>query len=275
MGMTYGELYRKVKDQLESAFEAGQLFTHVTNKKVMHLSFLGEREAPDKVVELTLKLCRRRRDGEPLQYLLGEWEFYGLPFKVGRGVLIPRADTETLVDVALEKIRDTPTPEVLDLCSGSGCVAVALSHERPDAAVTALELSDAAYEYLLQNIEINDVRVSPVRGDLMDYTHLKPLDLLVSNPPYIPRETIATLQREVLHEPRRALDGGADGLDFYRSIVRLYRPQLAPSGWICLEVGIGQSGKVGEILAAEGFTEVGTRNDYGGVARVVYARLEP
>lgn len=270
--MTYGALYRLAENRLGSAFEAGQLFTHATNKRVIHLPFLGEKPAPDQNIQMLEKLIRRRLEGEPLQYLLGEWEFYGLPLKVGRGVLIPRQDTETLVDVALEKLGGVEQPETLDLCSGSGCVAIALAHERPDAHVTALELSDKAYAYLIENIALNESPVRPVRGDLMDYVHPVPLDLLVSNPPYIPRESIATLQPEVLREPRRALDGGVDGLDFYRAIIRLYRPQIKPGGHICMEVGAGQSGRVRAILEREGFLDTGAVRDYGGVERVVFAR---
>lgn len=270
--MTLQELYSHVLELLDSPFEAGQLFTHVTGKQVYHLSFLGHKTAPDKAADLLETLCRRRKGGEPLQYLLGEWEFYGLPFKVGKGVLIPRPDTETLVEVALEKMADLPAPEILDLCSGSGCVAIALNHCIPGAAVTALELSDAAYAYLLENIGLNRSAVKPVRRDLMDYTHPAPLDLLVANPPYIPAGMIATLQTEVRHEPVRALDGGPDGLDFYRAIVGLYHPQLREGGWICLEVGIGQSRQVAKILAGCGFTDITVTDDLGGIPRVVAAR---
>lgn len=272
--MTYGELYSQAEELLGSVFEARQLFAHTTNKQVVHLPWLGNKEAPDKAVRLLLSLCRRRLDGEPLQYLLGEWEFYGLPFRVGKGVLIPRQDTETLVDVALEKLEGVHRPEVLDLCSGTGCVAVAIGHHRPDARVTALELSDKAFAFLNKNIMINDSPVKPVRGDLLEYIHPKPLDMLVSNPPYIPRDVIATLQVEVRHEPRRALDGGVDGLDFYRSIISLYRPQLKPGAWICMEVGIGQNEKVGAILEESGFAGVNDRTDYTGVPRVVFARRD-
>lgn len=269
--MTYGQLYNWAETTLQNKFEAGQLFTHVTGKQVFHLHFLGKKQAPDQTAGLLAALCQRRLAGEPLQYLLGEWEFYGLPFKVGKGVLIPRPDTETLVEVALEKIGPNRA-EVLDLCSGTGCVAVALSHERADAAVTALELSDTAFGYLKQNIALNRSRVQAVRGDLLEYRHPRLLDLLVANPPYIPRESIASLQQEVRHEPVRALDGGVDGLDFYRAIVRLYRPQLLPGGWICMEVGIGQSGRVLDILSRQGFAESGVRQDLQGVPRVVFAR---
>lgn len=270
--MTYGELHEKAVALLGSRFEAGQLFTHVTQKKVYHLSFLAEKPAPEHQVEILLKMCRRRRGGEPLQYLLGEWEFYGLPFKVGKGVLIPRADTETLVDVALELMKNLWEPQVLDLCSGTGCVAVAIENKRPDASVTALELSEAAYAFLLENIAINHAKVSPVKADLRDYRHPVRLDMVVSNPPYIPQETIAALQPEVLREPIRALDGGQDGLDFYRMIAKLYLSQIVPGGWICVEVGIGQSDKVAGILEKHGCRDIGVRNDYANIPRVVFGR---
>lgn len=270
--MTYGELYDDAVEKLGSRFDAGQLFTHVTAKKVFHLSFLKDKVCPGRQAELLLSLVNRRLAGEPLQYLLGEWEFYGLPFKVGTGVLIPRSDTETLVDVALEKIKDTPCPEVLDLCSGSGCVAIALGHVRPDAVVTAVELSDLAFAFLRKNVDINHSMVTAIRKDLWEYAHPQPVDLLVSNPPYIPREHIASLQTEVQFEPRRALDGGMDGLDFYRAIVRLYQPQLAGNGWLCMEVGVGQNGQVKTILEEHGFTGVGDTKDLGGIPRVVFGQ---
>ena len=270
--MTYGEMYEGAVAELGSRFDAGQLFTHVSAKRVFHLSFLKDKACPEKQAELFLTLVDRRRAGEPLQYLLGEWEFYGLPFKVGAGVLIPRQDTETLVDVALEKIREVERPEVLDLCSGSGCVAIALGHVRPDAVVTAVELSDPAFAYLRRNVDINHSMVSAIRKDLWEYTHPRAVDLLVSNPPYIPHEHIASLQAEVRFEPRRALDGGVDGLDFYRAIVRLYQPQLAENGWLCMEVGVGQNGRVKAILEEHGFTGVGDTKDLGGVPRVVFGQ---
>lgn len=269
---TYGELHEKAVELLGSRFEAGQLFTHVTQKKVYHLSFLAPKPAPQHQVDLLLKMCRRRREGEPLQYLLGEWEFYGFPFKVGKGVLIPRADTETLVDVALTLIKDAESPNVLDLCSGTGCIAISMQHFRPDASITALELSEMAYSFLLENIELNHSGVMPVNADLSEYRHPVKLNLLVSNPPYVPHETIATLQPEVLREPRRALDGGNDGLDFYRTIARLYCDQLIPGGFICLEVGIGQSEKVAKILSDSGFTNIDISNDYADIPRVVSAQ---
>lgn len=270
--MTYGELLNKATELLGSSFEAGQLFTHITQKRLFHMHFLSDKPAPGHQTDLLLKMCERRKNGEPLQYLLGEWEFYGLPFKLGKGVLIPRQDTEALVDKALELLKPVKYPKVLDLCSGTGCIAVAIAHNRPDADVTALEISDAAYGYLEKNISLNSVSVNPVKADLKDYSHPAALTMLVSNPPYIPKETLATLQAEVQREPRKALDGGKDGLDFYRLIAKNYLSQIAAGGWICLEVGRGQSGMVAKLLEEAGCAEISTHKDYNGIERVVYAR---
>jgi Methylase of polypeptide chain release factors len=138
--------------------------------------------------------------------------------------------------------------------------------------VTALELAEPAFGYLQKNIRLNGSPVQAVQADLAAYTHAKPLDLLLSNPPYIPTKAIATLQPEVRLEPRTALDGGADGLDFYRAIARLYAPQIKPGGWVCLEVGVDQSEQVQQILRQNGFGALQVKEDLGKMPRVVYAR---
>lgn len=269
---TYGELLSEAAKILGSKFEAGQLFTHITQKRLFHMHFLADKPVPAHQADLLLRMCERRKNGEPLQYLLGEWEFYGLSFKLGKGVLIPRADTESLVDIALDLLKPVQNPKILDLCSGTGCIAVALANKRPDATVTALEISDDAYGYLTKNISLNNVKVTPVKADLKDYIPAAKLNLITSNPPYIPKETIATLQKEVLYEPRKALDGGIDGLDFYRVIAKLYVERLCAFGWLCVEVGIGQSGKVAKIFSDNGLANVQAHKDYNGVERVVYGQ---
>lgn len=270
--VTCRKLYAYARTVLGSAFEAKQLFTHITGKHFLDLAVCGDEPTSPEEIERMQALCARRAGGEPLQYLLGEWEFFGLPFRVGPGVLIPRQDTETLVETALEKMAGVYCPQVLDLCSGTGCVAIALEKNLPGAEVTALELSDQAFGYLRENIALNESEVQPVHGDLLTYTHPEPLDLLSANPPYIPRGDLDGLQTEVQHEPRLALDGGEDGLELYRAIVRRYRQQLRPGGWICMEVGIGQSGDVCDLLETGGFFDAGEKKDYTGVARVVFAR---
>ncbi|MCL2068892.1 MAG: peptide chain release factor N(5)-glutamine methyltransferase [Oscillospiraceae bacterium] len=262
---------------LTSRFEIAQLFHHVTKVRVHELPLTGERHATEQEANRFIGLCEQRRAGVPLQYLLGEWEFYGLPFRVGRGVLIPRADTETLVDAALDLARMASgqnRPKILDLCSGAGCVAVAIAHVLGGARVTALENSTHALGYLRGNVRLNAVDVEIVEADLADYSHPEPLDLIVCNPPYIPSDVVRSLAMELRYEPRRALDGGADGLDFYRSITELYRPQLAPEGWLCFEIGEGQAPQVKKILEEHGYPAACTRSDTAGITRVVYARRD-
>ena len=223
------------------------------------------------------ELLAQRCTGQPLQYILGRWEFYGLEFLVGEGVLIPRADTEALVDAGLRLCRGFSEPRILDLCSGSGCIAVALAKHRSDAQVTAVELSDVAFEYLTQNVARNGAsNVRPIRADVLEgpdgVTAGERFHLIVSNPPYIPSGELAGLQREVRREPAMALDGDEDGLLFYREIARRYRDSLVPGGWLAFEVGDDQSGDVQKILMKQGFTEIFAAKDLEGFERVVMGR---
>lgn len=243
---------------MESArFEARQLYNHIK-----------ENNLEDRLDELVL----RRLWGEPLQYIIGEWEFYSLPFYVGRGVLIPRPDTETLCDKAIEFIGDKPL-SVADLCSGSGCVAIAVAEHCKNAAVTAVEKSKKAYAYLEKNIVRNRSRVIAHNADIFSVDSGK-FDVILSNPPYIPNEDCKTLQREVMFEPKMALAGGADGLSFYRKIAKHWVPRLNKGGLLAVEVGIGQSEAVAEIFSAAGLSNVGTKRDLSGIERVVFGTLD-
>ena len=169
-------------------------------------------------VDRLMRQACRRLEGEPLQYILGEWEFFSLPFKVGPGVLIPRPDTECLVEQALGYIKDNPAQRIIDLCSGSGAVAVAIAYNAPLCRVTALEKEPEAFGYLERNIRRNQTdNVDAVCADLFDGPcALGLFDLIVSNPPYIRSEEIGLLEPQVRREPRAALDGGEDGLTFYQ-----------------------------------------------------------
>ena len=269
---TLRDLYQQARALAPSPFEAGELFRHIANVDPL----IGDLDIPasDAQAERLGSLLQARAAGQPLQYILGEWEFYGLPFKVGPGVLIPRQDTETLVDVALSTLREggKETPVVLDLCSGSGCVAVAIKANFPGGQVTALEISDKAFDYLERNIALNRVDITALCGDLRSYEHAGGLDLVVSNPPYIPKREFAGLQDEVNHEPIIALDGGEDGLSYFRAIARRYKDQLAPEGVLLLEIGAGQQESVGQILRSFGFGGIREYVDLNGIVRVIEAR---
>ena len=231
---------------------------------------------PQDKAELILSAVKRRAKGEPLQYILGEWEFYGLRFKVGEGVLIPRPDTETLVDQTLDICRENgmSSPVIADLCSGSGCIAIALRHELPGAEVYAAELSDKALGYLKQNKELNRSGIHIVKADVLDKASLSlfpTADIIVSNPPYLTAKDMSELQTEVAREPETALYGGTDGLDFYRRMTGLWKEKLRPGGWLVYEFGMGQHDDVKNILEATGFTNVCFRRDGGGIIRTAAA----
>ncbi|MBR3421375.1 MAG: peptide chain release factor N(5)-glutamine methyltransferase [Ruminococcus sp.] len=222
-------------------------------------------------------MTERRRNGEPLQYILGEWEFYGYPFRVGAGVLIPRPDTETLVDNVIQLCRGNgmTSPKIADLCAGSGCIAVTLKKELPLAEVYAVELSQEALPYLRQNIALNEAAVTIIEGDVLAETtaaRLTGLDIVVSNPPYLTAEEMNDLQAEVQREPAMALDGGGDGLGFYRRLTPLWKRALNVGGFICYEFGMGQHEQVGNILAENGFENIKFTRDLGGIVRTVTAQ---
>lgn len=278
---TVFSVYNRTKERLKEAgiedcgFEARVIMRRVTgfdNKKIM-LNY----NTPLMPYQLrTLDdIISRRTARYPLQYILGEWSFYGLTLKVGEGVLIPRADSETAVDTALELIKDVKNPKVLDLCAGSGAIGLAVAANRADCGVTLLEKDEAAAEYLKENIRLNAagnagyVRGDVLRGDCADGKY----DLIVSNPPYVCTGDLKNLQPEVLYEPSVALDGGEDGLDFYRAITENYKGAVNAGGAICFEVGINQAESVTAILRAAGFAGTGVKKDLNGIDRVVFGTL--
>lgn len=275
--MTIAELYNRTKSELESGgvedfrFEAEQLLLGAGINKTALISEPERAVSEDISSEINAKL-RRRLSGEPLQYVLGEWEFYGLPFYVGEGVLIPRADTETLVEVALRFLKDRESSErkALDLCAGSGCIGIALA-KTANADVTLVERSPTAFDYLKKNAALNDVSAKLILGDVLEaQTVAGEYDLIVSNPPYLTAEDMSALQREVRFEPQAALLGGADGLDFYRAMIPTYSKRLKSGGMFAVEIGMGQESAVCGIFRENGLTPRAER-DLGGIIRVIYS----
>ena len=242
-------------------------------------------EISDSLSMRIISAANRRASGYPLQYILGKWEFYGRSFKVGEGVLIPRPDTEVLVDEALKRLSDGKKHTVIDLCSGSGCIAVTLAKELEGRAkVYAAELSGEAFAYLAENVKLNNADVRLIRGDVMDEAltenfrdfhdrgkYIK-IDCIVSNPPYLTDEEMDSLQREVSFEPETALYGGTDGLRFYGAIAKLWSELLIPGGLMIFEIGNGQEQAVSQILSDCGFDDIFTAKDAAGTIRVVGGR---
>lgn len=224
------------------------------------------------------ELVKRRRAREPIAYLVGQREFFGRPFRVDRRVLVPRPETETLVDVAIARTRRiSMAMRALDLCTGSGCVAITLGRERPTSSIVATDISSDALRVARENAQrLGAHRIAFRVGDLFGAVNSEfRFDLITANPPYIATSEIATLQPDVRdHEPRVALDGGEDGLAVARRIVAAAPAHLAASGVLALEVGAGEAGAVATLLDRAGFVDVACQRDYGGIERVVSGVLQ-
>lgn len=267
-----GGMVRALADSgIENArFEAEQLLGKAGIARMKLLTEPRE-SVPDGVRGTAAELLERRLSGYPLQYLLGEWEFFGLPFEVGEGVLIPRQDTETLAGLARDILLERPLGErrTADLCAGSGCVGITLA-VLCGAEVTAVELSEAAFGYLERNIALNGAeRVRAVRGDVLEDAELGEFDLIVSNPPYLDDTDMRNLQTEVTYEPEMALYGGSDGLDFYRKMLAVWTKRLKNNGVFAVEIGMGQEREVMRIFAENGLSADRVK-DMRGIYRAVY-----
>ena len=252
--------------------DAEWLLAHVLgmDRLAMRMSGTAQLTPQQEQRMASLLLSRTRRT--PLQYLLGTQGFYGLEIRTDARALIPRQETETLCETGIAHLRalgPLPPPAALDLCTGSGAIALALRHECPFAQVSASDASVEALSLARENARRLGLSVDFFAGDLFDAVGERRFDLILSNPPYIPSDECARLQPEVLREPRMALDGGADGLDFYRLLTEKYRDAVRPGGWLVLEIGYAQGPAVLALGAACGWVNTSCRKDYGGNDRAV------
>jgi release factor glutamine methyltransferase len=217
----------------------------------------------------------RRRSGEPIQYITGEAEFFGLPFRVTRAVLIPRPETEHVVERVIELAAGMARPQIVDVGTGSGAIAVSVAAKIPSAAIAAIDISAAALDLARENAKRNGVtdRIRFLDGNLLAPVSEKKFDFVVSNPPYVPETDRTSLSVEVReYEPGLALFAGADGLAVYRRLIPAAYDALVPSGWIVLEIGYGQQEAIRSLLAESKFMEIGFTADLQGIPRVAYAR---
>lgn len=227
--------------------------------------------------EKILALVKRRSEGYPLQYLLGQWEFYGYPFKVDENVLIPRADTELIIENVLDICRknNLDSPKIADLCSGSGCIGITLKKQIPSAEIYAVEISEKAVEIIHENAVLNNANINIVNADVLNPATVGKLpvfDIIVCNPPYLTRQEMDNLQKEVTFEPSLALFGGNDGLDFYRKITSLWKNSLRKDGWLLYESGDGQNDDIKNILGKNNFYNITFSRDLNNIIRNVTAQ---
>jgi len=218
-------------------------------------------------------LIQRRLTGEPMQYIIGECEFYGLPFRVTSDVLIPRPETEHLVEKVIELAATFPSPRIVDIGTGSGAIAVALAHHLPNAGLAAIDLTEPVLTIARENAERNAVTIHFLQGDLLNPVAGERFDIVVSNPPYVPEVDRPTLSVEVRdYEPGLALFAGNDGLDIYRRLIPQAFACLASGGFIALEIGYGQSAAIADLLGTAGFCNIEFAPDLQGIPRVASAQ---
>lgn len=276
--MTIGEAIRETAARFERAgvpdakYDAAAMLAHILGENQLEMRLDAGREVPAQALQAYGRMASRRERREPMQYILGETQFMGLTFRVAPGVLIPRQDTEILCEEAVRFAKGKHA-RVLDIGTGSGALAVSIAGLCPDAQVTAVDVSDQALAVARDNAARLNARVRFMKSDCFSAVGGERFDLIVSNPPYIDREEMAGLMREVRFEPELALFGGEDGLDFYRRIAREAPAHLAPGGMLMFEIGWKQREAVETLMRAH-IGEPYALRDYGGNWRVVCAALE-
>lgn len=282
---TYNDIYLSTRNLLRQSgidgfsLEAKLLVAAAAGKTVPQLLRDMNLYASNRIEDTVNEFVARRMRGEPVAYITGTWEFYGLPMITNPDVLIPRMDTEKLVDTVKELFTGRKMDaRILDLCCGSGCITCAIGHEMPATRLVAIDISANALDVCRRNIAATKLisRVICMQADALSSPPLGigDFDMIVSNPPYIPSEEIKTLDSSVKDfEPVWALDGGADGMKFYKAIIKYWKSLLRPGGYLLFEVGEGQAQPVSEMLQAAGFSYTDTRKDTLGIDRVVFGRM--
>lgn len=281
--MTYEEALREGMKTLrahevpDEAVDAHLLLEHVTGMDRTRYFMRSRDEMPAEEREEYFRLIARRGERIPLQHLTGTQEFCGLEFRVSPDVLIPRQETELLVERSCSLLEDGENVRVLDMCTGSGCIAVSIVHllagQGVRVSMTASDISEKALAVAGENARRNGAEITFTQGDLFENTE-GPFDLIVSNPPYIRTDVIPSLMPEVRgHDPLQALDGGADGLYFYREITRRAPQYLKEGGWLLFEIGSDQAPDVTLLMEQAGFKSITVRRDLSGLERIVEGRI--
>lgn len=283
---TYRELYeegRRILEQAglpDAALDARFLLEEVCGTNLQTLLVFPEKKVTEEEVNQYRAFIQRRKDREPTAMILGEWDFMGLTFRLNKSTLIPEQDTEVLVETALEELKRRGPGEaplrILDLCTGSGCILLSLLHELRNAGGLGTDLSEEALEAARENaVRLGlQERAAFRQGDLWEPVGDERFDLIVSNPPYVPTDVIPTLEPEVrCGEPYAALDGGEDGLVFYRRIMEEAAGHLKPSGIIIVESGFDEAAQIAALMQDQKLRGIRTVKDYGGLDRVVLGAL--
>lgn len=268
--------YLEKNDVLNARLEVEYIFSHILKVRRNILTLNLKREiTPQELDKIKQLLYKRGKEKIPLQYLLGAWEFYGLPFKVDERVLIPRPDTEILVEQCKYILLEMNNPKVLDIGSGSGAISITLAKEVPTAKILGVDISSEALEVAEINRKLNDVEenLNFIKSDVFSEVKERDFNLIISNPPYIPQDEYEELMPEVRrYEPKIALTDGKDGLYFYKKITKESKDYLVDGGYLAFEVGYNQAEEVSDLMRKENFEVVGVIKDYSGIDRVLIGR---
>lgn len=277
--MTWAEVYKKAESILKREYkdtykyEIYSILKHCFNISKIDLIMKKDEAVEPEVQKKLFDIIKLRTEHVPLQYILGYWYFMDLKFKVGEGVLIPREDTEVLARKSLDYLQNVEGPKIIDLCSGSGCVAISVKKNLGEKSeVYAAELSQIAFSYLQENIFLNECKVTAINGDVFKISsdfQDEFFDAVISNPPYIKTGDLSCLQEEVKKEPRLALEGGEDGLYFYKNICKTWIPKLKSGGMIAFEVGFDQAQDVKTIMENYGIKAIRIFKDINNIDRAV------
>jgi len=284
---TYNDVYLRIRKRLKQAgiespeFEAKLIVAHGANRTREQLLAMSKIFASDTKIKKTIEQSvERRLKGEPLAYVLGEWEFYGIPINVNPNVLIPRIDTEVLAREAINLLsRKVWQTRMLDMCAGSGCIGLAVAANVPGCRIVMADISESALAVCRSNMLANNLsrHITAIEADALKSppSLLGAFDVIVSNPPYIPTAEIQTLDRSVKdYEPIEALDGGEEGLDYFYSITEKWRKLLKPGGNLAFECGVGQASSVRYIMKQNGFKDIKIFKDTLGIERVLTAMIK-
>ncbi len=275
--MTAKELYKNIKTELQETLSENSNEARILFKEICGfdpVAFLEKTVSHDNKTKLELAV-QRRKSGYPLQYIIGCWDFFDFELLVGEGVLIPRPDTEAIAQKAIDLLQQTDRKKALDLCSGSGCIAIAIKRAVLNSDVTAVELDKAAFSYLEKNVRNLASDVTCVNADALLYCNEiydETFDVVVSNPPYVSKSEYQSLAKELYFEPKQALVAQNDGYFFYEKFSKLYYDKIKKGGYLVFEIGDRQLGQVSKLLRQNGFCDVEQIEDCFKNVRGVFGR---
>ena len=272
--MTIFEIYKTGLNMLKNKTEVIILIQEIFNINRTQISLNPDLNINKNKKNIFFEYLKRIKNGEPIQYILKQTDFFGIKLKVGPGVFIPRPETELLVEYICKNFNKNFSGNIIDLCSGSGAIAICLKNYFKKSNIWAIEKSPEAFEYLIKNTKLNNTKINYILGDIFtEFSKFKDetFDIIISNPPYVKTQDIINLEKNISFEPHIALDGGTDGLDFYKNIIKFWGSKLKKNAIIIFELGINQHKQVQKIIQDNNFINIKIIKDFSNIERIIMA----